>query len=848
MKEKYNITGMSCSACSANIERTVAALDGVIKAEVHLLKNSLVIEYDDTRLDSETITRIIEKIGYGATLSTEELSINGTGATGQKNSKDNKEEMDQSEKQMKRRLMSSVLWLVPLMYLSMGHMLHLPLPWWMDGTRYSVNYAFMQFLLVLPILYLNRKFFQVGLKALFHRVPNMDSLVAVGSGAALIYGIFAMFQMSTGLAVDNMNMVHHYQMDLYFESAAMILTLVTVGKYLETKSKGKTGKAIEKLMHLIPKQSLVERDGIEVLIPSNQLQAGDVVIVKQGGLIGADGTIIQGSGSIDEAAITGESLPVDKKIGDTLVSGTMVKSGYMKFRATKVGADTTLSQIIRLVDEAGATKAPIAKLADKVAGIFVPTVMCISFITAVIWLIAGYEFEFALARAITVLVISCPCALGLATPTAIMVGTGKGAELGILVKTAESLERMRDVDTIVFDKTGTITQGQPKVVDEVWITSEDKNQIQSLLKSVEEMSEHPLSKAIVAHLKATDQSEQVFDFEAVAGGGIVGKVSGRQVLCGNVQLLMNRQVTIDSETNFQQADEWEQKGWTVLHVAMNQKWVGALAIADPVKPQTAGVLKQLHRMGIHTVMLTGDREKTAKAVKEEVGIKELIAQVLPQDKEKKISMLQSQGHVVAMIGDGINDAPALVRADVGVAIGAGTDIAIESADMILVRDDLEGVVQAVKLSKAVIRNIKQNLFWAFFYNALGIPVAAGLFIIPFGLKLNPMMGAAAMSLSSVFVVTNALRLRYFGKKKQGRIQNHKVEEKKNMKKTILIDGMMCAHCQARVEAVLAEATGVTAVKVDLGQKIAEVEGTEEMKDSELISVVEQAGYHVVSVK
>lgn len=831
---------MSCSACSANIEKTVSSLEGVIEANVNLLKNDMNVEYDQEKITSENIIQAIQKIGYGASLPDHD--------TGLPLKEENQAVMgDQEEKKMQVRLWASVFWLIPLMYLSMGHMIHLPLPWWLEGAQYGVNFALLQLLLTLPIVYLNRKFYQVGLKALFHKMPNMDSLVAVGSGAALIYGIFALFQMSTGLAVHDMEVVHHYQMDLYFESAAMILTLVTVGKYLETKSKGKTGKAIEKLMHLIPKQSLVERDGVELLIPSDQLVLGDVVIVKQGGLIGGDGTIIEGSGAVDEAAITGESLPVDKNVGDMLVSGTLVKSGYMKFRANKVGADTTLAQIIRLVDEAGASKAPIAKLADKVAGVFVPVVMGISLLTAIIWMIVGADFEFALARAITVLVISCPCALGLATPTAIMVGTGKGAEMGILVKSAQSLERMRDVDTIVFDKTGTITKGKPQVTGEMWISSSVEFQVKPLLASLEDLSEHPLSKAVVAHL-GVENKETVLNYEAVPGGGILGEVSGQKILCGNANLLIERDVEIQEKELLEQVAKWEQDGNTVLYVAQNQKWTGIMAIADPVKPKTKGILAKLHQMGIHTVILTGDREKTAQAVQEQVGAKELIAQVLPQDKEKKVALLQAQGHVVAMVGDGINDAPALVRADVGVAIGAGTDIAIESADMILVRDDLEGVVQGVLLSRAVIRNIKQNLFWAFFYNVLGIPVAAGVFIAAFGLKLNPMMGAAAMSLSSVFVVTNALRLRYFGKKViQKEIVVQSKEEQK-MIRILSVEGMMCAHCQGRVKDVLETVNGVTKVEVDLVQKTARVEGSEQMKDEELVLAVQNAGYQILSVK
>jgi len=673
--------------------------------------------------------------------------------------------------------------------------------------------------------------------------------------------------MSTGLAQNNLDVVARYYMDLYFESAAMILTLVTLGKYLETKSKGKTSRAVEKLMDLVPKQSLVERDGQEIWVLSDQLVVNDIIIVKQGGAIGGDGTIIEGFGTVDEATITGESLPVEKTVGDTLTSGTVVLSGFMKFRADKVGNDTMLSQIIKLVDEAGASKAPIAKLADRVAGIFVPTVMGISVLAGIVWIIAGYDFEFALARAITILVISCPCALGLATPTAIMVGTGKGAEHGILIKTAESLERLKDVDTIVFDKTGTLTEGKPEVVDFAWTKKGKTQEALMLIGALEAKSEHPLSQAILAFVDRSEENKQIINeskestykemvvnnYVAVPGGGLEARIKQQEILCGNRRFMNDKNVNIDE---CEIASSWELEGKTVLYFSVDGVYQGAFAIADKVKANAKSMISQLKKLGLHTVMLTGDQETTAETVRKLLGVEQLFAQVLPQEKEEKIAQLQAEGHIVAMVGDGVNDAPALVRADVGVAIGGGTDIAIESADIILVHHDITVVVQAIKLSRAVIRNVKQNLFWAFFYNVLGIPVAAGVLIPAFGIQLNPMMGAAAMSLSSVFVVTNALRLRNFGKKEkmiqiEQIAQMEKIGTEKEgliMKKEIIIEGMMCQHCQKTVRDTLAKLSGVGQVEVNLEEKKATVEVDSTVTNEILAKAVENAGYQVVVVK
>ena len=645
-------------------------------------------------------------------------------------------------------------------------MIGLPLPRFLSGMENAVSFGLTQLLLVLPVMYVNRKFYQVGFRALLHWSPNMDSLIAIGSGAAFIYGIFAIYRMGYGLGIQDMEMVHTYHMDLYFESVSMILTLITVGKYLEARSKGKTSEAIEKLIQLVPQTAVVIRDGKEVTIPSGQLVAGDIVVVRQGNSIPVDGTIIEGYASLDESALTGESLPVDKQVGDEVIGATINKAGYIKIKARKVGGDTTLSQIIALVQEASSSKAPIAKLADRISGVFVPIVIGIALTAFVLWMLFGQTLIFALSTAITVLVISCPCALGLATPTAIMVGTGKGAEHGVLIKSAESLEIAHEIQTVVLDKTGTITEGKPEVTDVFSLVENKRKHLIEVATALEKLSEHPLAEAVVEYGRKQEIREiQAENFEAIPGEGVTGSIDGIEYFAGNERMMERMGISLNDWGI--RAKALAAEGKTVLYFSTEREVLGMFAMADRIKPSSAEAVKEFEKMGIEVVMLTGDNEQTAQAVKERVGIRHVVAEVLPQDKEAKIRELQNNGNKVAMVGDGINDAPALARADVGIAIGAGTDIAMDSADIVLMRSELTDAVTAVRLSKAVIRNIKQNLFWAFFYNMLGIPLAAGVFYPLLGLKLSPMFGAAAMSLSSVFVVCNALRLRYF------RFANHK---------------------------------------------------------------------------
>ena len=720
-------------------------------------------------------------------------------------------------------------------------------------------------MLCLPIIYVNRKYYIKGFQTLAHLAPNMDSLIAIGSTASLVYGIFAIYRMSYGLGSGNMEVVHLYYHDLYFESAAMILALITVGKYLETRSKGKTSEAITKLMDLAPKTAVVERDGREQEIPVEQVVAGDVVIVRPGQNVPVDGFILEGSTSIDEAAITGESIPVHKQEGDTVIAATMNKTGFVKFKATRVGDDTTFSQIIRLVEEASSSKAPIAKIADKIAGVFVPVVMVIALVTAVVWLLSGSTFEFALSCAISVLVISCPCALGLATPVAIMVGTGKGAEQGILIKSGEALETAHNLQSVVLDKTGTITQGRPVVTDihtEGWT----KKEFLALAAGMEVKSEHPLAEAILDYAKKEGISPvQVDNFNSIPGKGLEVSVNGRRYYAGNERLMREKEISLDNCLKLLEvmADE----GKTPLIFAEETQVLGVIAVADVVKPTSKEAIKELKDLGIEVVMLTGDNRRTAEAIRRQLDIDTVIAEVLPQDKERKISELQEAGKVVAMIGDGVNDAPALARADVGMAIGAGTDVAIESADVVLMKNDLKDAVTAIRLSKAVIRNIKQNLFWAFFYNTLGIPIAAGIFYPLLGLKLNPMIGAAAMSMSSIFVVSNALRLKWFqplGKSGQetqetvsaatmddtpggGQINQGNQEKEDEPMITMKIEGMMCQHCQAHVSKALNDLEGVKA-EVSLEDQAAYVTADQSVDKEALRKAVVDAGYEVVSIE
>ncbi len=851
VKQKFDVTGMTCSACSAHVEKAVSKVDGVRAVTVNLLSNNMAVEYDEAAVDAQKIIHAVEDAGYGASVHS---------AKPVQQAQKPVDHVQEEISNMKFRLIVSFLFMVPLMYVSMGHMMGLPLPHWLHGNANAVAFAFTQFLLALPILYVNRKYYKVGFKTLFKGSPNMDSLIAIGSTAAMAYGIIAIYMIGYGLGHGDSEMVSRYSMDLYFESAAMILALITLGKYLETRSKGKTSEAITKLMDLAPKTALVERDGVELEIPVEEVAVGDLVIVKPGQSIPVDGEIAEGSSAVDESALTGESIPVEKHPGDRVIAATINKSGWFKFRATKVGGDTTLAQIIALVEDAANSKAPIAKLADKVSGIFVPVVIGIAVLAAAVWLIAGYSAEFALSTGIAVLVISCPCALGLATPVAIMVGTGKGAENGILIKSAEALETAHTINTVVLDKTGTITEGKPRVTDLVTAPGVEEDTLLAAAASIEKPSEHPLAEAIVEEASARGLSlHGVTGFSAVAGQGIEARIDGKRFLAGNLKMMQENSVQTNGFE--QQGEALSEQGKTPLYFAAEGRMLGLVAVADTVKPTSRAAIDAFKSMGVDVVMLTGDNRRTAEAIRRQLGIDRVIAEVLPQDKEREVSAIQQTGRKVAMVGDGINDAPALTRADVGIAIGAGTDVAIESADVVLMKSDLLDAVTAIELSRAVIRNIKQNLFWAFFYNTIGIPLAAGVFFPLFGLKLNPMFGAAAMSLSSVCVVSNALRLKLFQPRHRAvadtpapvpavseQTGETKLESKgeNRMEKKMMIEGMSCGHCSARVEKALNALEGVSA-KVDLEAKCAAISTEGKVSDEQLKAAVADAGYEVVSL-
>ena len=992
MKERYHVTGMSCSACSSHVEKAVNKLENVEKASVNLLTETMDVTYDETKITSTEIIDAVVKAGYGASVMTEgsaagaggRSTSGNAGSTG-RSAADGKQELQQKldadARAMKWRLGISIGFLIPLMYVSMHHMFKewfgIPVPAFivntLHGNANAMNFALTQFLLLLPILYVNRKFFSVGFKTLAHRSPNMDSLIAMGSGAALVYGIFAMYRISYGLGYGDMAVVEHYSHDLYFESSGTILTLITVGKYLESRSKGKTSEAITKLMNLAPKVAiLVTEDGQEKEVPTESLQKGDVFLVKPGSLVPVDGIVLEGNSSVDEAAITGESVPVEKQAGDHVVSATVNKAGFLKCRADRVGDDTTLAQIIRLVEEASASKAPIAQLADKVAGVFVPTVMAISLVTLIVWLASGATAEFAISTAIAVLVISCPCALGLATPVAIMVGTGVGASNGILIKTGEALQQAKEIDTVVLDKTGTITSGKLKVEEAGGYQSDfPVDAMMQIAAALEKKSEHPLAEAVVEYAESFRLTiPEITDFQATFGRGVEGALAqdfaaqeflkkdgptavfyagkfdekntgnsvgtengtkdaatmtkessesaelsqrktilpaGTKFYVGNLAFLQEKNIILP-EGALDALNRMADEGMTPLLVAMDvnfqevnfreggsqeaciqKTWpketgfLGIIGVADTVKATSYEAIQAWEKMGVKVIMLTGDNRRTAEAVREKLGISEVVAEVLPQDKEEKVSELKRQGHKVAMIGDGINDAPALAAADVGMAIGAGTDVAMESADIILMKNDLRDAVTAMKLSRAVIRNIKENLFWAFFYNCIGIPLAAGVLYPAFQIRLNPMFGAAAMSLSSIFVVGNALRLRGFksgftplkkgvpeaarkeieithaaaegeqcilkNPAEQNNRQDVKQEKERTntMTKVISIEGMMCNHCTGTVQKALEAVEGVKAVTMSLEQKNATVELASDVSDEVLTKAVVDAGYEVKGI-
>ena len=833
MNKKYKVTGMTCSACSSRVEKCVGKLDGVNTVSVNLLTNSMQIDFDESKLTEEKIADSVTQAGYGMEI-----------PTGKSEKKEEKEDIvEKNIENMKKRTIWSFIFLIPLMYVAMGHMAGLPQPSFLRGDANAVSFALTQLLLCIPVLYINRAYFERGFRSLIHGAPNMDTLISVGSGASLIYGIFAIYRMRYGLGTQNMELVHRYLHDLYFESAVMILALINIGKYLEARSKGKTSEAIQKLMDLAPKTALVERNGQVVEIAAEDMLTGDILQVKPGSSIPADGVVIEGRTSVDEAAITGESMPVEKKEGDTVTAATLNKTGFIRMRAARVGQDTTFSQIIRLVEEASSSKAPIARMADKIAGIFVPTVMGIALLTGIVWLLMGAEFEFALSCAIAVLVISCPCALGLATPVAIMVGTGKGAENGILIKSGEALEITHNVQSVVLDKTGTITEGKPVVTDIISFGMSE-NKILEISAALEKKSEHPLAEAVL--LKAEGMElPNAENFAAIPGKGITAKIQGNIYYAGNQKLMQEQ--GISCEKALSSMEKLSKEGKTPLILADEKQVFGIIGVADVVKPTSAKAIQELKKLGIQVIMLTGDNARTAKAIQKQLDIDTVIAEVLPQDKEREISRLQEEGKTVVMVGDGLNDAPALARADVGIAIGAGTDVAIESADIVLMKNDLQDVATAIELSKAVIRNIKENLFWAFFYNVCGIPLAAGVLYPVFGLKLSPMFGAAAMSLSSLFVVSNALRLRFFHSLKKGKTQPESIQEKKEEKNmyTMKIEGMMCPHCQAAVTKAL-EALEGTKAEVNLEKKEAYVETG--LEKEALKKAVEDAGYQVLSVE
>ena len=866
-KQQFTITGMTCSACSARVEKAVTKVDGTKDVSVNLLTNSMQLEYDEQKTSVPAIIKAVVDAGYGA-------SVKGKQAAAK--AAPQEDPVKKSIAEMKHRLVWSIAFLLPTMYISMHGLFEklfgLPVPQIVgavfDGPQNAIVFAFSQFLLVLPIMYLNRRYYIAGFRNLFRGAPNMDSLVGMGSMAAALFGAFAIFRMGWGFGHGDMALVQEYSTNLYFESAGMIVTLITVGKYLEARAKGQTSKALEKLMDLAPKQACVVRGGVEQTIPAEELVAGDEIVVRPGERIPADGVVLSGTTSVDESAITGEPIPVEKQAGDKVTSATINKQGSIHFSAERVGEDTTISQIIRLVDEASASKAPIARMADKIAGVFVPAVIAIAVIAGGIWLAMGASVEFAFSIAICILVISCPCALGLATPVAIMVGTGKGAENGILIKSGEALEIAQSVDTVVMDKTGTITEGRPEVTVIVTADGVAEQQLLSLAAGLEQGSEHPLAEAVMTAAKAKGIAPQAMtDFRALFGRGVEAKADGHTYAAGNAKLMEEKGV--DLKAYEAQLAAFADDGCTPLIFAEDDRVIGILAAADVEKATSREAIARFYEMGIEVVMLTGDNARTAEAIRRRMGIEKVIAGVLPENKAAHIKKLQSEGHRVAMIGDGINDAPALAQADLGIAIGAGTDVAIESADAVLMKSDLLDAVSAIRLSKAVLKNIKENLFWALIYNVICIPLAAGILYPAFGIKLSPVIGAAAMSLSSVCVVMNALRLRFFKPDHGAEIsaeqtaaavssdrKDHEaadsaaaqsVQEKEaiTMEKTLKIEGMMCAHCQKHVHDALAKMDGVTDVTVDLEGGKADVKATHDIPEADFRKVIEDAGYELV---
>lgn len=844
MEKKFDVSGMTCSSCVANVTKAVEKLDGVTDANVNLMTNSMKVNFDENIVDDEKIIGAVEKIGYGAS------------PAGEKTKSEDRP-VDDREKALKHRLIYSIIFMVILMYIAMGPMIHLPTPGIFHGREGAIIFAFSQFLLALPVVYINRDFYISGFKGLKNRAPNMDSLVAIGSLAALVYGIFAIYMMAYGFGQGDMELVDAYRHNLYFESSAMILTLITVGKYLEEKSKNKTRSSLSNLMDLAPKMATVIEDGEEVVKNIEDVRVGDILLVRPGESVAVDGKVIEGASSLDESAVTGESIPVQKSVGDRVISASINTTGSFKFKAEKVGEDTTISQIIKLVDEANQSKAPIAKLADEIAGVFVPAVLIIAALTFVVWMALGYGFENALNFAISVLVISCPCALGLATPVSIMVATGKSADFGLLFKNAEVLENLHKIDVIVMDKTGTITEGKPILTDIV--TDLDEENFLKIAGSIEKNSQHPLASAIINYAQENDiDLEEITNFNSVSGRGLNGEIAGNKYLAGNIEYMLEEK--IDLKDFKSKAEELAGEGKTSMYFANESEVLGIISVKDLPKESSKDAIKLLRDMGKKIIMLTGDNEKTAEAIADEIGVDETLAGLLPQDKNKEIDKIQKSGKKVLMIGDGINDAPSLAKADIGMAIGHGTDVAIESSDVVLMRSDLLDVVSALELSKATIKNIKQNLFWAFFYNTIGIPLAAGLLFPAFGIKLSPMFAALAMSLSSVFVVNNALRLRRFKPRGVKRsleevkpsnekeiVKEENLIEKNEKRTKIKVEGMTCGHCEKRVADAL-EKTG-KAKDVVASHENSSVEFIDQgLSPEEIENTIEEAGYKIIKNK
>lgn len=852
MKEKFDVTGMTCASCQANVTKAVQRLN-VDDVNVNLVSESMTVDYDPSKISQDDIVNAVEKIGYGAIPKNPTKKVSSS-----KDVSDKKARKSDEAQKVKKRLKISFAFLIPLMYVSMGHMINLPLPQIFYGTEGALIFSITQMLLAIPVLFVNRKFFISGFKGLRNRASNMDTLVALGSTASFAYGVFAIFMMAYGMGFGKLEIVDQYRTSLYFESSAMILTLITLGKYFEARSKGQTQASLEALMDLAPKNANVIRNGKEMTIPVEELMVGETIVVRPGESIPTDGVIIKGRSLVDESAITGESIPVSKDVDDEVISATINTQGSFTYQATRVGEDTTLSQIINLVSEANETKAPIARTADKISAIFVPAVIIISLVTFVTRLALGYGFERALNFGISVLVISCPCALGLATPMAIMVSTGKSAELGLLFKNAEALENLHKVDTILMDKTGTITLGKPQVTD--LVTDMNEDDFIRIASSIEKLSEHPLSNAINEYAAENRiDTLEVSDFSSISGRGIKATIDGLDYYAGNRQLM--EEEGIDLKDFVKRADELSSQGKTSMYFANDKEVIGIIAVFDKPKESSYEAIKALQSMGYEVIMVTGDNEKTATAIQKDLGINEKFAQVLPNEKDKVVKKLQSQGKKVMMVGDGINDAPALARSDIGLAIGSGTDVAIDSADVVLIKNNLLDIVNAIDLSRQTIKIIKENLFRAFIYNIIGIPIAAGAFYVSRGLALTPMFGSLAMSLSSVFVCFNSLRLRGFKAKydsieeveeeKEIEVKDSKIEEKENMNmstKLVTVEGMSCEHCKAHVEEALNGLSPVKNAVVDLDKKLATVEYDGSLEDDDIKKAVADAGYEATEIK